>query len=625
MAYQPDLAIVYCGQNEYFRSSLLNELEFPRLIAARNFLERNCRLYQALIRVGPFLAGIPLFGIQSHPEIVERLGGLLEAGPQEQKPISPRVRKLRQDLFRLHLEQMAAAARSARAEVILCTLVVNLRDWPPEPLPYPPELSSDQVKTLAARLASAQGRLAAADAPAAEQDLRQALALAPHYAMTDMLLGRALELEGRREPAREYYLRARQEDATPHRAPAEINTIIREAAQTQGAALLDAEQRFAQASSYPAPGFDLVADHVHPNLAGQALLAAALLQAIQQLPAFVSPAWKPVPPLTEADLIREFQLDPDYLADVYLRLGLYYGIQKNLLEQNAWTLRTFDRVLALRPADPLPRLCKSLIFFSQADDQSALAELNSLRQENPVAMGQALSRYLSRSASLRQNALLLNLPADPLRPPLRGLLRVAPEAKQPPAEAWPPLEKFNRFFAWRPTQQQFIEITSVVAAALKSRREKLAGRSQPLPALYLLALHRPNFLSPGPGLSGGSGDAEKKYWLEGPQAQLLASSLSLTAELVQSLTLEYRLDLDRPLQPALASLYWATAAAPEFSEDRKLEFEVIADGRFHRLTLPLGQLPTWLVSGTVTRLRLDPAPATGQLLLRELSFQPVRE
>ena len=57
----------------------------------------------------------------------------------------------------------------------------------------------------------------------------------------------------------------------------------------------------------------------------------------------------------------------------------------------------------------------------------------------------------------------------------------------------------------------------------------------------------------------------------------------------------------------LSRLYFTTAADGQWSEAKALSFVTPGDGAFHTLTLDLAALPTW--TGTITGLRLDPAPS----------------
>jgi tetratricopeptide (TPR) repeat protein len=345
--------------------------------------------------------------------------------------------------------------------VIISTVASNLRDWPPAPLPYPAGLTATQIQQLSGSIAEAEQKLDHRD-PGVELALNR-IPLFPSYALLDFLRGRARDLQGRRDQAREYYLRALREDAGLDRAPPEINAIIRELARQSGSALLDAEQLFAEHTASSAPGFDLFMDHVHPNLFGQALIAQALLHLIQSgaFP-FSAGAWQPAPEITEAEIIRAFDLAPDYLAEVYFRIGLFCGLQKRLPERNAWTLGALEKAGKLRPQDPLPALCQALVYLNQGETASALGNFGALLQEQPEKTARAISWYLPNIASFEGNLLRLSLPSDPLRPPLLGLLSNLPGTGGPQVPAGQSLGSNNYYFEWRPAEKKMIELKGPV-------------------------------------------------------------------------------------------------------------------------------------------------------------------
>jgi hypothetical protein len=60
----------------------------------------------------------------------------------------------------------------------------------------------------------------------------------------------------------------------PLGAPTSLNDVIREAARTEGSELIDIAHAVANASPHGLPGRSLFADYVHPNLAGNVVIAA---------------------------------------------------------------------------------------------------------------------------------------------------------------------------------------------------------------------------------------------------------------------------------------------------------------------------------------------------------------
>ena len=115
----------------------------------------------------------------------------------------------------------------------------------------------------------------------AQAHLERLLAQTPTHAYLWFLEGRARRVLGQADSAAAAFRRARDCDTMPWRAPTAHNAVIRLVADRAGAALADAEQAFAAAAPAGA-GWELMADHVHPAVAGQALLARTVLSALAQ-------------------------------------------------------------------------------------------------------------------------------------------------------------------------------------------------------------------------------------------------------------------------------------------------------------------------------------------------------
>jgi hypothetical protein len=138
--------------------------------------------------------------------------------------------------------------------------------------------------------------------------LHTAIRLDDDHARSHYLLGRALTAVGRDGEARHHYQRARELDPMPWRAPHSFNERVREAT-GEGAVLCDLQQAFETASPGASVGWELMDDHVHPSLRGQALVAEAWVRSMADLPEPLR-----VPPATAAGL-------PDW-EDYAARLGV---------------------------------------------------------------------------------------------------------------------------------------------------------------------------------------------------------------------------------------------------------------------------------------------------------------
>ncbi len=61
----------------------------------------------------------------------------------------------------------------------------------------------------------------------------------------------------------------------------------------------------------------------------------------------------------------------------------------------------------------------------------------------------------------------------------------------------------------------------------------------------------------------------------------------------------------------VGQVYWITPANPRYSEDRRMDFAVVADGTEREYTVPVGFHYGWLTAGSVEGMRLDPMQSPG--------------
>ena len=96
--------------------------------------------------------------------------------------------------------------------------------------------------------------------------------------------GEAAAAAGDTAAARAAFLDARDRDTMPWRPTSATEEAIRRAAAAAGAPLCDVAERFRQLSAEAATGWDLLDDHVHLSLRGQAEVARGIVEAMRELP-----------------------------------------------------------------------------------------------------------------------------------------------------------------------------------------------------------------------------------------------------------------------------------------------------------------------------------------------------
>lgn len=213
-------------------------------------------------------------------------GGMTMMSGERLGPDDPRLRRVYAN-FESNLEAILAAAKRARAAVILCTVATNLKDCAPFASRHRANLSPAdlaawdaefrrgvqlETQTNFVEAAAAYGKAAALDAEHAELSYR--------WAECCRHLGQTNE-------AQRLWRRARDFDALQFRADQRINDLIRQAAARHASdpvQLLDAEALVASRSPDGAPGREFLYEHVHFNPAGNHLLATEVAERIASLP-----------------------------------------------------------------------------------------------------------------------------------------------------------------------------------------------------------------------------------------------------------------------------------------------------------------------------------------------------
>jgi tetratricopeptide (TPR) repeat protein len=279
-AHQPDLFVVYMGNNEvvgpYGPATV-----FQKWSPNRRFI--RVETWVKSTRVGQLLGDVigwlrPRSGSPTKWRGMEMFLGKQVAADD------PRLPAL-YDNFRQNLIDICGIARQAGAGVILSTVAVNLRDCPPFASLHRSDLSPDDLtawKLLYQEGVELENKGKWSDAIAKYAVAAQ---IDDHFAELSFRLGRCFAELGRWAEARGKFASARDLDILRFRADSRINVTIREVAAEQAAAhvhLADAEQALAKSDLAVGgiPGEGLFYEHVHFTFEGNYLLARAILEQV---------------------------------------------------------------------------------------------------------------------------------------------------------------------------------------------------------------------------------------------------------------------------------------------------------------------------------------------------------
>lgn len=299
LKYDPDLVVVYLGNNEYYGAygvaSLHSAGRSPMMIRLSRFVHWTA-IGQAMSRL--------LHGGPKHPP-----GALIEAmvGQDYIGPNDP-ARKAASHNLETFVGDMVDRCRAKGVPIIVCTPPANESGMAPLGKADLSGLTPSQREEVEKIMASAPAEVAS-DPASAEASLRRVLELYPQHARALFWLGKALAAQNRLTEADDAFEKAMDLDPMPWRPPSTSVAAIRRAAATRGAIIADFESVFRQASPIGSPGWDLLSDHVHPSLRGQELAARTVVRAMTRLngPLAVDPAGVDALPDAEAYAQRQGQ------------------------------------------------------------------------------------------------------------------------------------------------------------------------------------------------------------------------------------------------------------------------------------------------------------------------------
>ena len=322
-AHQPDLFVVYMGNNEvvgpYGPGSVFQRWSPSlRLIRASIWLKTT--------RVGQLLADTMawLGSRKDSPTVWRGMEMFLRNPVAADDPRLPVV----YDDFRQNLVDICQVAGRAGARVVLSTVAVNLKDCPPFASQHRSGLS-------AADLAKWEMLYQAGVELEGKEKWREAIAkyeaaakIDDRFAELAFRRGRCLAAFDRWKQAREQFVLACDLDALRFRADSRINETIRDVAAEQKAAgvrFVDAEQSLAKEDLAVGgiPGDGLFYEHVHFTFDGNYLLAGALLKEVEAaLPQLaVSGKQEPLPSRERcADLLALTPWDEYQMAEYMKKL-----------------------------------------------------------------------------------------------------------------------------------------------------------------------------------------------------------------------------------------------------------------------------------------------------------------
>lgn len=285
LRYQPDLVILAMGHNDFLEDRTYDSLK-TRSVARHWLTDRaaSLRTVAWLRQIFPRAAGPPRDPAETSDataEVDARLDHSRAGYASYHRDAGWHARVIRQ--FEESFRAMLADCRAANVPVIIVTLGSNLRDCPPFKSEHRAGLSPAQEDQWQRHFDDATAADHRDDLPAALARYREAEAIDPQHALLCYRIARCLDRLGQRPAAREYYLRAKDEDVCPLRMLDRSYQIQHALAAETRTPLVDARTLLEALSPDALPGSDLYLDHVHPTLGGHQQIARALAAKVHEL------------------------------------------------------------------------------------------------------------------------------------------------------------------------------------------------------------------------------------------------------------------------------------------------------------------------------------------------------
>lgn len=284
--YEPDLFVVYTGQNEFLeRRTYQGLIDANPAVNRLGALAGRTRTYSAVRRVVQAVRPDPAARARKSYEMSGEVDALLDA-------IGGLAAYSRDDTLRLQIEshyefnsrRMVRIARAAGAGIVFVVPASNLRDCSPFKSQATPGASPEVDSLFAGRAA------------VSVENLERAATLDPRRADVWYALGQAQFAAGDFVAAEASLQRAIDEDVCPLRQSSTMRKRLHNVTETEGVPLVDFVTLLADSSraryGHRVLGEEFFLDHVHPTIEGNRLLAIALVQRLVEAGvAHVSPDW----------------------------------------------------------------------------------------------------------------------------------------------------------------------------------------------------------------------------------------------------------------------------------------------------------------------------------------------
>jgi tetratricopeptide (TPR) repeat protein len=268
--YQPDLLLVYMGHEELYGALGTASREGFGVNRTRLKWDRALQKYKLYLLARDLVRGVAAMFRSNEKKGEPDRTPMARMIGKSNIGIASQEHQIAIQSFIDNLLEIIDTAQRHQVKILVSALVGNLKDQAPFEtalIPPPKQITWDNYAT--------QGDKHWANDDSAKADFlyQRALEIFPESADANFILGRRYLAIGNRQKARTLFETALDLDLMPLRARTEFNRALLAICADKRVPVVPMHQIFDLNSNDGIPGFELFADHVHPNRLGYFLMA----------------------------------------------------------------------------------------------------------------------------------------------------------------------------------------------------------------------------------------------------------------------------------------------------------------------------------------------------------------
>jgi len=403
--YEPDLFIVYTGQNEFLEQRMYgNMADLPQAILRMGSLAGRLRTYAVLKKLRARSASKQQAAAREQYILKGDVDPVLEhtVGPASYVR-DDALRRQIIDHYVFNLHRIVGLAEAAGAELLFVTPAVNLKDMSPFKSVWAAKLAPEQRARCEQLYAQAVRQMKAGSSAAARRALLTVRGLDPRHAGVQYELGRLYFKRREYGKARAAFVRALDEDVCPLRILPEMQTAYAQVAAQHGVPLVAFDTLLAESCrrqyQHDIAGREYFLDHVHPTIETHRFLALELLNhLIRRHVVRPGPDWGPAR-IEKISAERTRAVDKTAHAQALATLGKVFN-WAGKFEESEKLLKRADRMMGGRDPEVYYALGNSHASRGQ-DEQAVRAYRTAIRlKSDHVSARNNLGNVLLRTGDV---------------------------------------------------------------------------------------------------------------------------------------------------------------------------------------------------------------------------------